>query len=135
MSQLSAMNLQITLPHHLCLETVVTRIVAEGVQGSFGLLPNHVDCLSMLQPGILVYESLDGIEHYIAVGSGMLVKQGGKVSVSASDAVPGDDLAQMQKAVEKQFNQLDKQAQLVQSALARLEAGLTRQFSILAEGD
>ena len=67
MSQLSAMNLQITLPHHLCLETVVTRIVAEGVQGSFGLLPNHVDCLSMLQPGILVYESLDGIEHYIAV--------------------------------------------------------------------
>jgi len=67
MSKLSAMNLQITLPHHLCLETVVTRIVAEGVQGSFGLLPNHVDCLSMLQPGILVYESLDGIEHYIAV--------------------------------------------------------------------
>lgn len=65
----------------------------------------------------------------------MLVKQGGKVSVSASDAVPGDDLAQMQKAVEKQFNQLDKQAQLVQSALARLEAGLTRQFSILVEGD
>ncbi|EDX83572.1 ATP synthase F1, epsilon subunit [Synechococcus sp. PCC 7335] len=134
MSQLTAMNLQITLPHHLLLEKRIKRLLAEGVHGSFGLRPNHLDCLSILQPGIFVYEALDGVEHYLGVGSGMLVKQGSRVFVSASNAVPGDDLAQLQQAVAKQFNQLDEQARLVESALARLESGLARHFSILVEG-
>lgn len=142
MSQLSAMTLQITLPHHSLLETTVTRLVAEGTHGSFCLLPNHIDCLSILPPGILIYESLEGSEegreeskeHYLAVGRGLLVKQDSRVSISASDAVPGDDLAQLHQAVEKQFKQLDEQSQRVQSALTRLEAGLSRHFSVLVEG-
>lgn len=134
MSQHSAMTLQITLPDHLLVETAATRVVAEGAHGSFCLLPNHIDCLSILEPGIFSYEAASGDEHYLAVGRGMLVKQGEFVSVSALNAIPGDDLAQLQQAVETQFRQLDEQAQLVISALARLEAGLGRHFSILMEG-
>lgn len=134
MSLLSAITLQITLPHHLLVNATATRVVAEGTHGSFCLLPNHVDCLAILEPGIFMYESENGHEHYLAVGRGMLVKQGEMVSVSASNAIPGTDLMQLQQAVETQFRQLDEQAQLVQSALARLEAGLGRHFSILVEG-
>ncbi|MEM9904815.1 MAG: F0F1 ATP synthase subunit epsilon [Cyanobacteria bacterium P01_D01_bin.44] len=135
MSQLSAMDLQVILPHHLLVETTMTRLVAEGTHGSFCLLPNHIDCLAILVPGILIYESVARGEHYLAVGRGMLVKQGPTVSVSAGNAIPGDDLAQLQQAVETQFRQLDEQSQLILSALARLEAGLTRHFTVLVEGN
>ncbi|MEM9162620.1 MAG: F0F1 ATP synthase subunit epsilon [Cyanobacteria bacterium P01_F01_bin.4] len=135
MSQQSAMDLQIILPHHLLVETTMTQLVAEGTHGSFCLLPNHIDCLVILVPGILIYKSIAGEEHYLAVGRGMLVKQGATVSVSAGNAIPGDDLAQLQHAVETQFRQLDQQSQLILSALARLEAGLTRHFTVLVEGN
>ena len=138
MSLLSAMTLQITLPHHELLKATVTRLVAEGSHGSFCLLPNHIDCLSILEPGIFIYEEADedegGTEHYLATGQGLLVKQGAVVSVSVWEAIPGDDLGQLQQAVETQFRQLDEQAQLIRSALARLEAGLNHHFSVLIEG-
>lgn len=135
----SAMNLTVTLPHHVLVDAVVTRLVAEGNHGSFCLLPKHIDCLSILEPGILSYEKSGeqgaGTEHYLATGQGLLVKQGATVTVSVWEAIAGDDLAQLHQAVETQFRQLDEQARLTQSALARLEAGLSRHFSILTEGD
>jgi len=134
-SQHLTMNLKITLPHHLLAEAAVTRLVAEGTHGSFCLLPNHIDCLSILEPGIFVYEEADeqmgGAETYLATGQGLLVKQGATVSVSVWEAIAGDNLAHLHEAVETRFCQLDEQARLTQSALARLEAGLSRHFSIL----
>jgi F-type H+-transporting ATPase subunit epsilon len=134
MSQYSTMQLRITLPYHSLLEAVTTRIVAEGTHGAFCLLPNHIDCLVILVPGILVYESEAGTDHYLAVGQGVLVKQATLVSVSALNAIPGEDLDQLQQAVETQFRQLDEQEKLMQSALTRLEVGLTRHFTTLVEG-
>ena len=134
MSQRSQLHLQITLPHHLLLETAAIRVVAEGTHGSFCLLPNHIDCLAILVPGIFAYESTAATTHYLAVGQGVLVKQGAQVCVSTLNAIAGEDLAQLQQAVETQFQQLDTQEQLLQSALARLEVGLTRHFTALVEG-
>lgn len=134
----SAMNLTVTLPHHVLVDAVVTRLVAEGTHGSFCLLPRHIDCLSILEPGIFIYKRADeqenGTENYLATGQGLLVKQGATVSVSVWEAIAGDDLAQLHQAVKAQFRQLDEQARLTQSALARLEAGLSRHFSVLIEG-
>ncbi|MEL6778042.1 MAG: F0F1 ATP synthase subunit epsilon [Cyanobacteria bacterium J06597_16] len=134
----SAMHLTVTLPHHVLVDAVVTRLVAEGTHGSFCLLPKHIDCLSILEPGIFIYETADEqekvTENYLAMGQGLLVKQGVSVSVSVWEAIAGDNLAQLHQAVETQFRQLDEQARLTQTALARLEAGLSRQFSVLMEG-
>ncbi|MEL6552526.1 MAG: F0F1 ATP synthase subunit epsilon [Cyanobacteria bacterium J06621_11] len=134
----SAMHLTVTLPHHVLVDAVVTRLVAEGTHGSFCLLPKHIDCLSILEPGIFIYATADEpekvTENYLAMGQGLLVKQGVSVSVSVWEAIAGDNLAQLHQAVETQFRQLDEQARLTQTALARLEAGLSRQFSVLMEG-
>lgn len=129
------MQLQITLPDRPLLETAVTRVGAEANHGSFCLLPNHIDCLAILVPSILVYESEAGEAGYLAIGQGVLVKCGATVSVSVLDAILGHDLETLQQAVETQFRQLDEQAKLMQSALARLEVGLTRHLTVLFEGD
>jgi F-type H+-transporting ATPase subunit epsilon len=52
------MNLKILLPFEIFAEKAdVLRIVAETLEGSFGILPHRLDCVAALAPGILTYET------------------------------------------------------------------------------
>ncbi len=124
----TAMNLKVLLPFQVFAEkTGVTRIVAETRDGSFGLLPNRLDCVAALAPGILIYE--DEAEVYIAVDEGVLIKTGPDVLVSVRNAIAGTDLGQLREAVEEQFLNLDEREQAVRSALAKVESGLIRRLA------
>ena len=119
------MNLKILLPFEVFAEeTDVFRVVADTNQGSMGLLPNRLDCVASLVPGILVYETADEGETYIAVDEGVLVKTGLDVLVSVRNAIRGTDLGQLHAAVEREFLTLNEQEQKVRSVMARMESGL-----------
>lgn len=123
------MRLEILLPFEVFADARgVRRIVAQTLQGSIGLLPRRLDCVAALVPGILVYESADGVEHYVAVDEGVMVKTGAQVRVSVRRAIAGADLRSLRQAVEQEFLVLDEQDQMVRSAMARLETGFMRQF-------
>lgn len=129
------MQLEILLPFRvLASETGVLRIVAQTLEGSFGLLPRRLDCVAALVPGILVYETQAGGEHCVAVDEGVLVKVGAQVTVSVRRAIAGDDLQQLRAAVEREFLAIDEQEQTVRSAMARLESGFVRRFVDLRHG-
>ena len=55
--QPTLMTLKILLPFRIfAVQNAVTRIVAETREGAFGLLPQRLDCVAALEPGILTYE-------------------------------------------------------------------------------
>lgn len=119
------MNLKILLPFQVFAEkTGVLRVVADTHQGSMGLLPNRLDCVASLAPGILVYETAAEGETYIAVDEGVLVKTGLDVLVSVRNAIRGTDLGQLHAAVEREFLTLNEQERQVRSVMARMESGL-----------
>jgi F-type H+-transporting ATPase subunit epsilon len=111
----------------------VTRIVAEGREGSFGLLPNRLDCVAALAPGILTYQRCSDGEVFIAIDEGVLVKTGSDVLVSVRRAIEGTDLSQLRASVERVFLNFDEQEQTVRSVMAKLEAGFLRQFATLSK--
>ena len=116
-----SMRLEILLPFRVFADArAVTRIVAQTLQGSLGLLPRRLDCVAALTPGILSYESESGVESFVAVDAGVLVKVGPQVTVAVRRAIAGDDLQQLRQAVEKEFLAIDEQEQTVRSAMARL---------------
>jgi F-type H+-transporting ATPase subunit epsilon len=124
------MHLKILLPFKVFVEkTGVSRIVAESHTGSFGLLPNRLDCVAALAPGILVYETEAEGEVCIAVDEGILVKSGTDVLVSVRNAIGGTDLGQLRAAVEQEFLVLDEQEKSMRSILAKLESGFVRRFA------
>jgi F-type H+-transporting ATPase subunit epsilon len=124
------MHLKILLPFKVFAEkTGVSRIVAESHTGSFGLLPNRLDCVAALAPGILVYETEAEGEVCIAVDEGILVKSGTDVLVSVRNAIGGTDLGQLRAAVEQEFLVLDEQEKSMRSVLAKLESGFVRRFA------
>ena len=122
------MRLEIITPMAVCLDRPVHRIVAEGPDGRFGLLPRHIDFVSALVPGILLYETEDGAERFVAVNSGTLVKCGEEVRVAVRGAVEGDDLGALRARVAAEFRQHDEDERDARAALARLEAGMVRRF-------
>ncbi len=127
------MHLKILLPFDVFAEkTGVSRLVAENAEGSFGLLPHRLDCVTALVPGILAYETdVDG-EVFVAVDEGVLVKAGADVFVSVRRAIGGADLGRLREAVEKEFKTLDAEERSVRSATVKLEAGFLRRFAALA---
>jgi F-type H+-transporting ATPase subunit epsilon len=124
------MNLKILLPFMVFADkTDVSRIVAEGGHGSFGLLPHRLDCVTSLAPGILTYETeKDGIV-YVAADAGVLVKVGPDVLVSIHHAVAGTDLAQLHDTVKRQFLTLDESERQLHNVLDKMEGGLIGRFA------
>jgi len=122
------MRLILLLPGETLLDTKVSKVIAEAADGSFCLLPRHVDCVAALVPGLLIYLTPQGEEQFLAVDTGTLVKQGAEVRVSVRRAVQSTDLAALKTTVEQQFKRLDEHESSARSALARLEASVMRRF-------
>lgn len=129
MQQPTLMNLKILLPFRIFAEkTDVSRIVAENLNGSFGILPRRRECISTLKPGILIYENEEEGEVYVAVDEGVLVKTGSHVIVSVRNAISGSDLSQLRETVERDFLDLNERELSIRSVLAKLESGFMRRF-------
>ena len=121
------------LPTKILVDEEVTKIIAEAENGSFCLLPHHIDWVSALVPGLLSFVSVEGQERFLAVDEGILVKCGTQVLVSTRQAVLGDNLGTLRETVDSQFRVLDEREKLARSALAKLEASVIRHFIELEE--
>ena len=122
------MLLKILLPAEVLLTNEVKKIVAEAENGSFCLMPNHIDFVATLAPGIFTYEPAQGGQELLAMDVGTLVKKGSNVLVSTRNAVRAPDLGKLKQVVVEKYDILDEREKMVRSASARLEASLIRRF-------
>jgi len=87
----------------------VTALRAEDESGSFGILPGHIDFLTVLTPSVLRWHGADGQMHYCAVEEGVLsVRSGRDITIACRDGVLSDSLEalelQIQVAREKRLD-------------------------------
>jgi F-type H+-transporting ATPase subunit epsilon len=122
------MNLKVLLPSEILMDEEVIKVVAEAENGSFCLLPRHVDFLAGLVPGLLAYVTPRGVEQFLAVDEGILVKCGPKVLVSTKNAVRGPELGSLEQTVDERFRVLEDREKTARSAFAKLEANFIRRF-------
>ncbi len=122
------MRFKVLLPHKIFLNKKIIKLVAEAENGSFGILPRHIDFVTIIAPGILSYVTQDGDEEFIAVDEGVLVKQGSDVFLSTRNAIQQKNLSQLQTAVEEEFLNFDDREKKARSATAMMEAEFIRKF-------
>jgi F-type H+-transporting ATPase subunit epsilon len=120
------MRLEIYVPTARLVDVATIKVVAEGPDGFFALLPRHIDMAAALTPGLFVYVTAEGEERFLGIDEGVLVKRGAEVRVSVLDAFESDDLASLRAQVWRQFLNLDDHERAARTALARLEAGAIR---------
>jgi F-type H+-transporting ATPase subunit epsilon len=128
------MKLKVLLPTEVLLEEEVLKILAEAPHGHFCLLPRHIDLVSPLGPGLLSYVKADtGVEEFLALDEGLLVKCGPEVLVATIKAVKGPQLGKLREIVTRQFKTISERDRSARSALAHLEANFIRRFLKMKE--
>ena len=122
-------QLKILLPYKVFdIKENVLRIVVETSEGSYGILPNRRDCVMILEPGILVYETKNKVEEYIALDTGILVKTGGEVIISVRNANGGVDLENLHENVENEFFQISEEEEKDRTFLKELESSFVNKL-------
>jgi len=121
------MRLRVFLPTRILIDQEVTKVVAEAENGSFGILPKHIDFVAALTPGIFSFES-DKEEEFLAIDEGILVKCASHIMVSTRNAVHSKNLGELKQTVVHEFRTLDDRERKTRSILAKLEADFTKRF-------
>lgn len=126
------MRLILTLPARVEIDQQVDKVVAEAIDGHFGILPRHVDMVTLLAPGILSYTS-DGVEHFVAIDGGLLAKIGDQVQVATTSCAGGVGLDELRRVVEESYQRVEESELAARAALTRLETDLVRRLVQLEE--
>jgi F-type H+-transporting ATPase subunit epsilon len=127
----TAMTVNLRVPVKIIHQGPAERLTAKAENGSFGVLPNHIDFVAALVPGVLMLVEPGGHERFFGIDEGVFVKQGSKIDICVRRAVEGEDLAKLTATVLKAFVELDDHERTARTALARLEANMVRQFAEL----
>jgi len=128
------MNLKVLLPNRVLLDEPVRKVSIEAGDGELTLLPRHVDIATTVVPGLLVFETADGREEFVAVAEGALVKAGDDVLVSTRRGTRGTELGALRETVRQEFEQRDEHEEQARTALAKIEATFVHRFLELEHG-
>ena len=119
------MRLKVLLPTKILIDEEVTKVVAEAEDGSFCILPRHIDFVAAMVPGIFSFTSGEG-EEFLAIDEGILVKCASTVTVSTRKAIRSRDLGMLKRTVREEFRALDEREKKTRTILAKLEADFAR---------
>jgi F-type H+-transporting ATPase subunit epsilon len=127
------MRLRVLAPDHVVLDAEVAAVIAESPDGSFCLLPHHIDVVSPLAPSLVAYRpraapSPADEDGYLAVDGGTLVKCGDEVLVSSPRVVIGPGLDDLRTTIEASFRALEQDERDARAAIVRLESDIVRRF-------
>jgi F-type H+-transporting ATPase subunit epsilon len=124
-------KLRIVTPSRLLLDEEVDEVTAPGALGEFGVLPNHITFLSLLEPGEMSYKQ-GATKHYLAISGGYAEVRDNVMTILAPSAefAAEIDTARAQRAkerAEKRMNELnfeEKEFGTNEIALRRAQARL-----------
>ncbi len=88
---MATMRLEIVTAERLVYSEDVEMLVAPGIDGQLGILPNHAPLLTALQPGEIRVDK-DGGESYMAVSGGFLEVLANKVTILADTAERAEEI-------------------------------------------
>lgn len=123
--------MKVVTPSRLLLDEAVDEVTAPGALGEFGVLPNHIAFLTLLEPGELSYKQ-ENERQYLVVSGGYAEVLENVMTVLADAAEYADEInvERARRAKERaeasvaQAQQETKDALAAQAALRRAQARL-----------
>ncbi|MBQ4567711.1 MAG: F0F1 ATP synthase subunit epsilon [Desulfovibrio sp.] len=127
---MGTLQLEVVTPDKTVVSTQVEMAVCPGVEGEFGVLPQHVSLLSALKVGALRYR-VDGKDQYVFISGGFADVNDNVLSVLAESAEQAADIdaARAEAARERAEKRLAEKSEELDQR--RAEAALQRALSRL----
>ncbi|WP_353663049.1 ATP synthase F1 subunit epsilon [Hydrogenimonas sp. SS33] len=120
---METMKLEIVTPVGEIFNGEVKSATFPGVEGEFGVLPEHASLVSLLEAGVIEIEKVDGSKESIVIDSGYVKVDENKTLVVVEGAVPiiGETESEIAKAI-KEAKELVQKASNSDFAIANVEA-------------
>ncbi len=119
------MILKVITPINIITKEKVVKVIGEDPDGSFGILPKHIDFVTKIVPTILVYTDEKG-EGYIGVDEGILVKQHDVIQISVQAAFESRNLGQLHNEMDIYFKKQEEEKTGLEST--KLELDIVKSF-------
>jgi F-type H+-transporting ATPase subunit epsilon len=114
----------------------VKHVRAEDSTGAFGVLQGHADFVTVLAISVLSYRLASGAERHVAVRGGVLTVRGGDlVEVATREAIPGDDLDTLRRAVLAGFRSHAEEEAKARTRATQLSVALVRNLFRYLRGE
>lgn len=103
-----SLTLEIVTAERIVYSEEVDTLVAPGIEGELGILPNHSPLLTVMQPGEIRVDK-DGEETYIAVSGGFLEVIGNNATILADTAERSEEIdeSRAQAAIDRAQERID----------------------------
>ena len=124
------LKLEIVTPDHTPYSADVEMVTLPAIDGEIGVLPHHIPLLTRIVPGELIVRK-DGLDTFVAVGEGIVLITGDRVSIVTDMAVAAESIdeakaeeARQRAAARLRDKMSDEEVASVNAALARSLAQL-----------
>lgn len=124
-------RLELVTPVRQILSEDVDEVIAPGVEGDLGVLPEHAPLLTALRVGELAYRLRGKLEYVAIVGGGFLEVNNNKVIILADDAELGRDI-DLDEAIQRKLKAeeaLSKQRKEDEQSFRAVEIELMKELT------
>lgn len=126
MGRFTDMQLKILIPSSVFFEdTGIHHVVIDTTEGEYGILPNRLDFVAILEPGIMLYEKEGEEASYIAHDIGVAVKVGNRVTISTHNAIKEAELGKIKESLHEELKQSEESETHIRKVIADLEKDIT----------
>jgi len=124
------LTLEIVTPQAVAFSEDVHMVTLPGIEGQFGVLPQHTRLVTQIVPGEVIVLK-DGTERFLAVGEGMVEITADRVSIVTDMAIPAEkiDEAAVEEARARAAARLENK--ISDEEVASVNASLARSLAQL----
>jgi F-type H+-transporting ATPase subunit epsilon len=122
------LELELMVPDGVVLKTRIQGLQAADASGRFGLLPGHETFVTVLEPGLVLFQDEQERERYAAVDGGVLVLKDSLVSIACREAVVADRLEDVAGRAAAMIAERRLNEQTARADFAELQATLLREL-------
>lgn len=125
---MNVLNLRIYTPEKLFLEKEILKITLNGKEGSFSILPKHVDYISSFDDCIMRYTETSNKASFLATNQGIITKIGRNIEISTFHVIIGNSLMELKNNI----NELSKKSKDIANKNTEINENLKKmELSIL----
>jgi F-type H+-transporting ATPase subunit epsilon len=130
LSMAETLKLEIVTPQATVFSEDVNMVTLPGIEGQFGVYPQHVRLITQIVPGEIIVTK-DGQDRFLAVGEGLVEITGDRVAIVTDMAIPAEqvDEAKVEEARERAAARLREK--ISDEEVASVNASLVRSLAQL----
>ncbi len=100
---------------------------AEDQSGSFGILPRHIEFLTILEPAIAI-AVIEEKEHYYAFNGGVLSFKNNALTITAKEFVQSDKVSELLMMIKSSFTEQEEKERLFNDNIENLQKAFIKKL-------